>query len=224
VEGRLHRIKTHAITTSKNDADTCSADKETISEVEVIDRILRSSDKTCPEYASQENQEEWDAGFKIPPEYCAKEKHMQQLVTNVVEDAAARTPTKVLPEQCCAEPVICPMETTWQAAFGGCPTTYIEGPLACEMYQRDPRAWVFDLNQAMQERATQNAAIWDPYKHFQARQKFAQFIMNDVVNQKATHERPIEQLTEASCFAQKVNGVEPGEYSNGIKPEIPPVY
>jgi hypothetical protein len=70
----------------------------------------------------------------------------------------------------------------------------------------------------------QNAEIIDPYKHMQARQLFAQFITNDVVNQRARYERPVEQLTEASCFARKVNGVQPGEFSDGINPEIPPVY
>lgn len=196
---------------------------------DVINRILQTSDLSCPpppitctdgNYGS----DEWDAGYKIPSEYCATEKYMQELATNVVEAAAARAPTRVLPDQCCTEPIICPMETTWQAAFAGCPTTYIKGPLACDLYQKDPRAWTFDLNKAIQERATQNDMIWDPYKHMAARQKFAQFIMNDVVNQKASYERPIEQLEESYCFARKVNGVVPGEYSNGVRPEIPPVY
>ena len=48
--------------------------------------------------------------------------------------------------------------------------------------------------------------------------------MNDVVNSRAKFERPIEQITEATCFQRKINGVEPGEFSDGVNPEIPPVY
>ena len=200
---------------------------------DVIDRIMKTNlgamgclppPITCTDgdYGSKN----WDAGYKVPSEYCAKEKHMQELATSVVEAAEARSPTRVLPEQCCTEPLICPMETTFQAAFGGCPTTYIEGDLGCDVYQRDPRAWVFDLNAAIQERATINGEIWDSYKHFSARQKLAQFLMNDVVNSRARYERPIENLSESMCFQRKINGVEPGEFSgaSGTQPEIPPVY
>lgn len=197
----------------------------------VINRILKTNlgAMGCPspptvcvdgDYGSKN----WDAGYKVPSEYCAKEKHMQELATNVVEAAAARAQTRVLPDNCCTQPVICPLETTWRGSFKSCPTTYIKGPLVCDLYQRDPRAWVFDLNAAIQERATINGEIVSPYKHMQARQMYAQFIMNDVVNARAKFERPIENILEATCFQRKVNGVEPGEYSDGANAEIPPVY
>ncbi len=53
---------------------------------------------------------------------------------------------------------------------------------------------------------------------------FIQFLMNDVVNQKSTHERPIESLEEATCFQRKLNAVPPGQPGTGIQTQGAQIY
>lgn len=135
-----------------------------------------------------------------------------------------------LPED---KPSCCPLKTDWQAAFKGYPTTFISMPesaggsecaLGCpspcgshlelsgsggashrDGCNHDPRTWNPFLNERQYERARRAGEKWDPYKHHNARQMYAQFLAANMPNRKAFYERPIEHLEEASCFQQKIS-------------------
>lgn len=225
--GRQNQICKRKCNNDNNDNNILTiTDNE--SETDAIDRILNTP-MACPlepiecidgDYGSAE----WDAGFKRPPKWIDAEKELETIATQTIENIAQSSPVRVLPDQCSQAPLPCTLETQWQGAFKGFPTTYIEGPLSCDLSQKDPRAWVRNLDQAIQERAMQNDMKWDPYKHFNARQMFIQFIANDVINQRATHERPIENLEEAVCFQRQLNGVPPGCQGIGTQTTQPPIY
>ncbi len=135
-------------------------DSEFHSQDDVINRILDSS-LPCPQEpvicgpGGDYGDSEWDAGFKVQPEYFDCERDLEKKATETVEAAVQTSPTRVLPDQCCDQPLLCNLDTKWQGAFKGCPTTYIEGPLQCNVSKRDPRAWVRYLDEAIQERAIQ---------------------------------------------------------------------
>lgn len=143
---------------------------------------------------------EYETGFEQKP-WCDSERALEKLAVDYYQSAEAQSEPRLLPEQCDPRPPPCPLRTAWQQSFKGCPTTFIEAP-SCNVYKRDPRLWQRNLNDVMYERSIQSSEIWDPYRHMQARQLWAQFISEDIVNRKDKYSRPIGSLEESSCFGR----------------------
>jgi hypothetical protein len=144
---------------------------------------------------------EYETGFEQKP-WCDSERALEKLAVDYYQGAEAASEPRLLPEQCDPQPPLCPLRVAWQQSFKGCPTTFIEAP-SCDVYKRDPRLWYRNLNDLIYERSIQAGEIWDPYRHMQARQLWAQFISEDIVNRKDKYARPIGSLEESSCFGRK---------------------
>ena len=74
----------------------------------------------------------------------------------------------------------------------------------CELYKKDPRAWITNLNDAIYDRSRKTAEEIDPTKFHNARQLFMQFLYSDMPNRKAKYEKPIEFLEESSYVQSKI--------------------
>ena len=114
-----------------------------------------------------------------------------------MDAATERVQPRLFPERCCDRPDLCPLETQWRQQFIGCPSTHIQ--MRCKMYRKDPRLWEPSLNNKLYERAITSGAIWNPYKHFFARQNWAQFITTEWRSRKDNHMRAISSLDDAYC-------------------------
>jgi hypothetical protein len=149
----------------------------------------------------------WVTGYEgpaPPPPRCDQEDMLEKLAVDTMQSVAAGagTEARLLPEKCSTAPLPCSLRVGWQPSFVGCSTTFIEAP-SCNLYKKDDRLWNRRLDDIVQERSVQSGEIWDVYKHFSSRQKFAQFLSEDMVNRKGFYERPIENLEEAACFRQR---------------------
>lgn len=150
----------------------------------------------------ESNEQGWVTGYQGPEPWIDGESALEKLAVDAMQEAESQTEARILPEHCNEEPLPCNMKLAWQSSFIGCPSTFIEAP-SCNIYKRDDRLWNRKLNDVIQERAVQSGEIWNPYQHFHARQNFAQFLSEDMVNRKSFYERPIENLEESSCFGKK---------------------
>lgn len=98
----------------------------------------------------------------------------------------------------------CEESIAWQPSFIGEQSTIIEpkdGPY--KLYKEYPSIWTRSLNDMYKERAIHNAEEWDYYKFFNNRQKWMQFISNNVLNRKDNYCRPISTFDETYCFGNK---------------------
>lgn len=150
----------------------------------------------------------WQAGYQLEP-WCNEEQKLQEMALAATAVARAETLPEPLPK-CSTEPPPCEMRTAWQTKFVGCPSVFIECPEGCkkdgqgrDMYKRDDQLWNRRLTDLIQERSVLSGEIWDPYKHFNARQKLTQILSEDMVHRKDKYMRPIENLEQAYCFGGK---------------------
>jgi len=156
----------------------------------------------------------WTPNFVGPDAQCNKEQWLEKIGTMGFQGSQQQSQAKLLPANCTTQNRACPLEVDWQASFKNCPSTHLSSP-TCKIYERDDRLWHTDLNDLIQERAMLNGEIWDPYKHFNNRQLFAQFLAKDLVNRKDQHMRPISSIEESYCFGKAKAGIA------GMDPDVP---
>lgn len=149
----------------------------------------------------------WITGYEGPEKWCDEERYLRDIAVQSLETSQEETIPNMLPRasECPNTPPPCPLRIAWEPTFIGCSSTFIEAPeVTCDLYCKDERLWHRDLDKLYQERAVISGAEWDVYKHFQSRQKMAQFLSEDMINRKSFYEKPIQNLEEASCFAKTV--------------------
>ena len=149
------------------------------------------------------NKQGWVTGYEGPEPWVDGERALEKLAVDSMQSAESETEPHLLPEKCSTEPLPCPMRVAWQSSFTNCPSTFIEAE-GCNLYKRDDRLWQRNLHDVMYDRSLLSGEQWDVFKHYNSRQKFAEFITEDLVNRKAFYEKPIENLEEASCFGHKL--------------------
>lgn len=148
------------------------------------------------------NEEGWVAGYEDQP-WCDSSDKLREIANDAMTAGREETGIQYLPQSCSTKPRPCDMSVAWQPSFVGCSSTFVPSPhLAgsngCPLYKKDARAWPRRLDEEMYRRSIVSGEIWDPYKHFEARQKFAQFISEDMVHRKDQWMRPIETLDQSS--------------------------
>lgn len=101
-----------------------------------------------------------------------------------------------------SDKVPCSQSVAWEPKFIGCQSTVIEPPNGngVPLYHKYPEIWFRNLNDEIRERSLRNAEEWDYYKYFNGRQKFAQFISSNVLNQRDQYMRPISSFEESYAF------------------------
>jgi hypothetical protein len=101
-----------------------------------------------------------------------------------------------------SEHVPCSESVAWTPKYIGLQSTMIEpsNGSAVPLYHRNPQIWFRNLNDELRERSLRNAEEWDYYKFFNGRQKLAQFISSNVLNQRDQYMRPISSFDESYCF------------------------
>lgn len=149
---------------------------------------------------------EWTPNFYGPGPSCQNDQWLEKVGTQAYQGSLETASPELLPSTCSTAPSLCPLDTHWQAQFKNCPATWIEAP-SCKIYERDDRLWHKDLNPLIQERAMLAGEIWDPYKHFHARQMFAQMLTKDLVHRKDSYMRPISDLQDSYCFNKTKKGI-----------------
>lgn len=110
--------------------------------------------------------------------------------------------------QCCPFPPQCGDRVLWRARFADCPTTFATGPeYRCEVNPIPPRYSVADLNPLIWERNLRIADEWNPYEHFDARQKWVQFMYADMTGRSNDpYTRPISSVGDTYCNQVRQHG------------------
>jgi hypothetical protein len=81
------------------------------------------------------------------------------------------------------------LEVGWQATFAGCQS--VHAPESREINPIPSRYRVADLNPLYSERSMMAGREWNPYKHFDSRQLFAQFLWKDVRSNGDPYSKPV---------------------------------
>jgi hypothetical protein len=159
----------------------------------------------------------WETGYKLEP-WSNEEEKLEQMALASQQFSASESYPEFIPAQCSTDPLPCEMRVAWQNSFIGCPSTFIECPKppnatkaqkedtqGIDLSKRDNRVWYRNLDDITQERSVMSGEIWDPYKHFYARQKLTQILSEEMINRKDKYMRPIETLEQAYCFGGKLD-------------------
>jgi len=129
--------------------------------------------------------------------------YMERSLENLAKDnlyANVRAQNKVLdPNNCNSDPLPCEMRVAWEPTFVGCPSVFVNAP-SCNLYNKYKPARHKTLNDMIEQRAIINGEQWDFYKHYNARQKLAQFISEDMVHRKDHYTRTVEDIDQSQCY------------------------
>lgn len=158
------------------------------------------NEKYAAEYnprMSGQQQTDWHTAYDGPEEWISTPEYLNQLAKRTVAESRAQTIPDVLPETCSDEPLPCDVQVNWEPSFIGCSSTFVPSDPPKKTSCADPRAWQKNLNEVMLERSLSLNDEWDLYKHYNARQKFMQFIAKDLVYRRDKYSIPIGNIADS---------------------------